>query len=138
MRNDRGDFTAEVRLLGIAAIAIVVGVLCSVVAVVLLRLIDLFTNLFYYGTLSFVAPHPGGPPPGLVVGAGPGGRRPDHRADGPVRLGADPRARHPRGDGGDPDRPEPDAAQGGGAQAAVVGDLDRLGRARSAPRGRSS
>ena len=54
MRRERGDFTAEVRLVGIAGIAIVVGALCSVAAVVLLRLIDLFTNLFYYGTLSFV------------------------------------------------------------------------------------
>lgn len=53
MKRERGDFTAEVRLVGIAGIAIVVGVLCSVAAVVLLRLIDLFTNLFYYGMLSF-------------------------------------------------------------------------------------
>ncbi len=52
MMRERGDFTAEVRLVGIAGIAIVVGALCSVAAVVLLRLIDLFTNLFYYGTLS--------------------------------------------------------------------------------------
>ena len=38
--------------MGISGIAIVVGGVCSVAAVVLLRLIDLFTNLFYYGTLS--------------------------------------------------------------------------------------
>jgi chloride channel protein, CIC family len=54
MKRDVGDFTAEVRLVGISAIAIVVGALCSVVAVILLRLIDLFTNLFYYWDLSFV------------------------------------------------------------------------------------
>jgi H+/Cl- antiporter ClcA/predicted transcriptional regulator len=54
MKRVRGDFTAEFRMLPIAGIAIGVGVLCSVAAVVLLRLIDLFTNLFYYGTLSFV------------------------------------------------------------------------------------
>jgi H+/Cl- antiporter ClcA len=53
MKRERGDFTAEVRLLGIAGIAVVVGALCSVAAMVLLRLIDLFTNVFYYGTLSF-------------------------------------------------------------------------------------
>src|SRR5262249_27760134 len=53
MKRERGDFTAEVRLVGIAGIAIVVGALCSVAAMVLLRLIDLFTNLFYYGALSF-------------------------------------------------------------------------------------
>ncbi len=60
MKRDVGDFTAEVRLVGISAIAIVVGALCSVVAVVLLRLIDLFTNLFYYGDLSFVHRIPAG------------------------------------------------------------------------------
>ena len=43
--------------MGISAIAIVVGALCSVVAVVLLRLIDLFTNLFYFQELSLRAPH---------------------------------------------------------------------------------
>ena len=52
MNRTRGDFTADFRLLTIAAIAIVVGSLCSVVAVVLLKLIDLFTNVFYYGAVS--------------------------------------------------------------------------------------
>src|SRR4051795_9105282 len=54
MNPERGDFTADVRLLKIAAIAVVVGSLCAVAAVILLRLIDLFTNLFYYGSLSLV------------------------------------------------------------------------------------
>ena len=54
MNREQGDFTADLRLLRIAAIAVVVGALCSVVAVILLKLIDLFTNLFYYGALSFV------------------------------------------------------------------------------------
>jgi len=53
MNHERGDFTADLRLLRIAAIAIVVGSLCSVVAVILLKLIDMFTNLFYFGALSF-------------------------------------------------------------------------------------
>jgi H+/Cl- antiporter ClcA len=52
MNRVRGDFTADFRLLQIALIAIVVGSLCSVVAVVLLKLIDFFTNLFYYGAFS--------------------------------------------------------------------------------------
>ena len=60
MKRQRGDFTAEVRLVGIAGIAVVVGALCSVAAVILLRLIDLFTNLFYYGDLSFVHRIPAG------------------------------------------------------------------------------
>jgi chloride channel protein, CIC family len=54
MNPERGDFTADVRLLKIAAIAVVVGSLCAVAAVILLKLIDLFTNLFYYGSLSLV------------------------------------------------------------------------------------
>jgi CIC family chloride channel protein len=54
MNPERGDFTADVRLLKIAAIAVVVGSLCAVAAVTLLKLIDLFTNLFYYGSLSLV------------------------------------------------------------------------------------
>ena len=60
MRNDRGDFTAGARLIGISAIAVGVGVLCSGVAVILLRLIALFTNLFYYGSLSLVERSPAG------------------------------------------------------------------------------
>jgi H+/Cl- antiporter ClcA len=60
MKRERGDFTAEVRLLGIAGIAVVVGAMCSVAAMVLLRLIDLFTNVFYYVTLSFTHRIPAG------------------------------------------------------------------------------
>ena len=52
MNRTRGDFTADFRLLNIAVIAIVIGSVCSVVAVVLLKLIDVFTNVFYYGALS--------------------------------------------------------------------------------------
>lgn len=48
----RGDFTAEVRLLWIATLAVGIGVLCSLVAVVLLWLIRFFTNLFYFQEFS--------------------------------------------------------------------------------------
>ena len=50
----KGDFTAGVRLLWIASLALVIGATCSAVAVVLFRLIDFFTNLFYFQTFSFV------------------------------------------------------------------------------------
>jgi chloride channel protein, CIC family len=53
MNRERGDFTADFGLLRIGAIAVAVGSLCSVVAVILLKLIDLFTNLFYFGSASF-------------------------------------------------------------------------------------
>jgi H+/Cl- antiporter ClcA len=44
----KGDFTASVRLLWIAALAVVVGSTCAFVALALLWLIGLFTHLFYY------------------------------------------------------------------------------------------
>src|SRR5262245_42910168 len=56
----KGDFTASARLLRIAGMAIVVGALCSVVAYVLLRLIDFFTNAFYFQRLSFAPASPSG------------------------------------------------------------------------------
>jgi H+/Cl- antiporter ClcA/predicted transcriptional regulator len=49
----KGDFTAGVRLLWIATLAIGIGAICAAVAVVLLGLIGFFTNLFYFQQLSF-------------------------------------------------------------------------------------
>jgi H+/Cl- antiporter ClcA len=71
----KGDFTAEVRLLWIAALAVVIGALCAFVAAGLLKLIALFTNLFYLtnqgvptletlGWLSIFVPVVGG----LIIG----------------------------------------------------------------------
>ena len=51
--GESGDFTAEFRLVGISAIAVVIGAICGVLALVLLRLIELFTNLFYFQEWSF-------------------------------------------------------------------------------------
>jgi len=50
--NEQGHFTAEVRLVVISAIAMAIGACCALAALVLLRLIDLFTNLFYFQHLS--------------------------------------------------------------------------------------
>ena len=47
-----GDFTADRRLIGISALAAAVGAVAAVIAVALLRLIDLFTNLFYFQRAS--------------------------------------------------------------------------------------
>ncbi len=52
--NPKGDFTAELRLLWISALAVGIGSLCAVVAWLLQRLIFFFTNLFYYGEFSFL------------------------------------------------------------------------------------
>jgi H+/Cl- antiporter ClcA/predicted transcriptional regulator len=54
--KESGDFTAGFRLVGISAIAIAIGAVCAVVALVLLRMIELFTNLFYFQELS-LRPH---------------------------------------------------------------------------------
>src|SRR5262252_9458649 len=49
-RNEElGDFSATWRVLPISLLAIGIGVVCAYVALALLRLIGLFTNLFYYG-----------------------------------------------------------------------------------------
>jgi len=51
-QEELGDFTTTLRVLPISALAIVIGVLCAYVALALLRLIGLFTNVFYYGQWS--------------------------------------------------------------------------------------
>ena len=53
-----GDFTATRRMVLLAAIAIVIGVLAAYVALALLQLIALFTNLCYFHTWSFAASSP--------------------------------------------------------------------------------
>ena len=50
--EELGDFTTTSRVLPISGLAIVIGAVCAVLALVLLRLIGLFTNLFYFGTLE--------------------------------------------------------------------------------------
>ncbi|MGC4048517.1 MAG: chloride channel protein [Paludibaculum sp.] len=46
--EELGDFTASGRLVPIAALAVVIGLVSSVVALLLLKLIGLCTNLFYF------------------------------------------------------------------------------------------
>jgi CBS domain-containing protein len=47
-----GDFTTTLRVLPISGLAVVIGAICAFVALALLRLIGLFTNLFYFGRWS--------------------------------------------------------------------------------------
>ena len=47
-----GDFTTTTRVLPISALAVAIGALAAFVALALLRLIGLFTNLFYFGRWS--------------------------------------------------------------------------------------
>jgi CIC family chloride channel protein len=52
-RNEElGDFTTTPRVIPISLLAIAIGVVCAFVALALLRLIGLFTNLFYFGRWS--------------------------------------------------------------------------------------
>jgi CIC family chloride channel protein len=55
-----GDFTATPRLLWIAALAIVIGVISAFVAKALLALIAIFTNLFFYQRFSMATVSPAG------------------------------------------------------------------------------
>ncbi|OUL73208.1 chloride channel protein [Paraburkholderia hospita] len=67
----KGDFARDVRLLRISAIAAVGGVLSTVAAYFLLHLIRLFTNLFFFQTLSTANQSPSRNTLGLMVIAAP-------------------------------------------------------------------
>src|ERR1700744_2634965 len=56
--NKLGDFTVESRTLTIAALAIPIGAVAAVCALILLRLIAFFTNAFYFGRFSTAANSP--------------------------------------------------------------------------------
>lgn len=56
------EFTADRRLLWLSLLAIPVGVVCAGMALLLLRLIGLFTNIFYYGRFAI--------PDGILTPAG--------------------------------------------------------------------
>jgi CIC family chloride channel protein len=60
-RNEElGDFTTTLRVVPISLLAMVIGVVCAFVALALLRLIGLFTNLFYYGRWNTAMVSPAG------------------------------------------------------------------------------
>jgi H+/Cl- antiporter ClcA len=61
----RGDFSADRRLIQLSAISIGIGVVGALVAVLLLKLIAGFTNLFFYLKLSLAPRGPAGSPLGL-------------------------------------------------------------------------
>jgi len=53
-----GDYTVNKRVIFISTLALIIGLFASVIALILMRLIGLFTNFFYYGRYgtSLVAP----------------------------------------------------------------------------------
>jgi H+/Cl- antiporter ClcA len=54
------DFTVDGRVWLLSSLAVVIGVGATFLAVILLRLISFFTNLFYYHRFSFAAASPAG------------------------------------------------------------------------------
>jgi H+/Cl- antiporter ClcA/predicted transcriptional regulator len=59
-KEQLGDFTTTLRVVPISCLAMIIGVLCAFVALVLLRLIGLFTNLFYFGRWNTAMVSPAG------------------------------------------------------------------------------
>lgn len=59
------DFTTTWRVLPISGLAVIIGVLSAFVAVILLKLINFFTNLFFFQRLSAAPASPGGSHLGL-------------------------------------------------------------------------
>ena len=123
-----GDFTTTTRMLPVGLLAIAIGVVSAVVAKLLLALIDIFTNLFFFqqnlGHARLARGSHAWSPCRRRAGRG----RPGHRRHGTVRVRADPRARHSRSDRGHPHQRKPRRAQGRALEAAVVRDLDWIGR----------
>ena len=75
MQNKLGDFTSTPRMITISAMAVAIGLVSAFVALGLLRLIGLFTNLFFFGRWSSGAGLACRQPLGLVGGSGAGGGR---------------------------------------------------------------
>ena len=65
--GDLGDFTASWRLIPISLAAIAIGLLSAYVALALLKLIGLFTNLFFFQRWDFALVSPVGNQLGLLV-----------------------------------------------------------------------
>ena len=68
-----GDFTATTRLLPISGLALAIGVVAAFVALALLPLIGLFTNLFYFGRWSTALVSPSGNHLGIFAVSRAGG-----------------------------------------------------------------
>src|SRR5258708_9920847 len=65
--SELGDFTATPRLLTVSGLAIGIGILSAFVALGLLKLIGLFSNLFFYHRLGTALVSPSGHHLGIFV-----------------------------------------------------------------------
>jgi CIC family chloride channel protein len=69
--DTKGDFTATPHMIAMSIVAVGIGVLSTFVALALLRLIALATNVFYFHRLSFAAASPADNTLGLLAVAVP-------------------------------------------------------------------
>src|SRR4051812_24562952 len=61
MKNDElGDFTTTPRLLTVSGLAVIIGIFSSFIALALLKLIGLFTNIFFFQSWSTALASPTG------------------------------------------------------------------------------
>jgi chloride channel protein, CIC family len=60
MHNKLGDFTTTPRMIAISGLAVFIGLVSAFVALALLKLIGLFTNLFFFGRWSAALVSPAG------------------------------------------------------------------------------
>jgi len=67
MKSERGDFSPNPRMFSLSMIGVLIGAAAAGVALVLLNLIRMFTNLFFFGSLSFADRSPAGNSLGLAV-----------------------------------------------------------------------
>ncbi len=95
--EELGDFTATFRVLPISLMAIAIGLISSGVAWFLLKLIGLFTNLFYYQRIDTALSSPAGNHLGVFAVAVPVIGSLIVWPDGPLWIGTHSRARHSRG-----------------------------------------
>ena len=120
-----GDFTCTPGVTPISALAVFIGLVSAFVALGLLRLIGLLTNLFSFWALEHGAGFPGGQPPWLAGDPGAGRGRAYHRRNGVLRLGAHPRPQYSGGHRGHPDQWQPGRAESSHSQAALFRDIHR-------------
>ena len=111
-----GDFTVTPRVLLLSLLAIAIGLLSTLVAVALLRLIGLFTNLFYFHRWSTALASPAQNTLGWLCCSGPCSRRFDRRIDRSLWVRAHPRSWNSRSTGIHPHPRKPCSASVGSAQ----------------------
>ena len=84
--EELGDFTTTARVLPISALALFIGVVAAFVAAGLLRLIGLFTNLFFFQRMDATLVSPAGNHLGLFAILVPvAGALTDRRRESPAR-----------------------------------------------------